>query len=79
MTQEKKPEVVFMPGCFDSFEGTQEELDELVAEIQRLVDSGELLEKSEPLDLDAMLDELSDEEIEDLLNETESITKRTLQ
>ena len=40
MTDEKKPEIVFAPGCFDSFEGTQEELDELVAEIQRLVDSG---------------------------------------
>ena len=25
--------VVFAPGCFDSFEGTQEELDELMAEI----------------------------------------------
>ena len=25
--------VVFAPGCFDSFEGSQQELDELVAEI----------------------------------------------
>jgi len=42
MTDEKKPkEIVFMPGCFDSFEGTQEELDELVAEIKQMFESGE--------------------------------------
>jgi hypothetical protein len=42
----EKPQVVFSPGCFDHFEGTQEELDELMAEIHRLVDSGELFEKA---------------------------------
>jgi len=57
MTDEKKPEVVFAPGCFDSFDGTQEELDELVAEIQRLVDSGELFERSSPVDIDALDDD----------------------
>ena len=42
MTDEKKPkEIVFMPGCFDSFEGTQEELDELVAEIKQIFEPGE--------------------------------------
>lgn len=61
MSEEKKKlEIVFAPGCFDNFEGTQEELDELVAEIKALVDSGELFEKSNPLDID----DLSDEEIE---------------
>jgi hypothetical protein len=58
----KKLEVVFAPGCFDGFEGTQEELDELVAEIRSLVDSGEIFEKSNPLNID----NLSDEEIEKL-------------
>ncbi len=58
----KKLEVVFAPGCFDDFEGTQEELDELVAEIRALVDSGEIFEKSNPLNID----NLSDEEIEKL-------------
>ena len=63
MTDEnKKPEIVFAPGCFDNFEGTQEELDELVAEIQRLVDSGELFEKANPVSLD----DLSDEDLEAL-------------
>lgn len=76
MTENKKPEIVFMPGCFDDFEGTQEELDEMVAEIQRLVESGEIV------DISAILDDLSDEEIEDLLTELDdedSVPKRTLQ
>lgn len=62
MTDEKKPEIVFAPGCFDSFEGTQEELDELVEEIKRLVDSGELFERATPVSLD----DLSDEDLEAL-------------
>lgn len=28
--------IEFSPGCFDQFEGTQEELDELVAEVQKM-------------------------------------------
>jgi hypothetical protein len=31
-----KPKIVYMPGAFDDFEGTQEELDALVAEIESL-------------------------------------------
>lgn len=46
---DKKIEIKFAPGCFDGFEGTQEELDNLVAELQRLADSGELLDKAEPV------------------------------
>ena len=43
MTEEKKAKTLeFAPGCFDSFDGTQEELDEMVAEIQRMFDSGEM-------------------------------------
>ena len=61
--EEKKPlEVVFAPGCFDNFDGTQEELDEMIAEINRLAETGELFERSLPVDLD----ELSDEELEEL-------------
>lgn len=40
--------VVFEPGCFDSFEGTQEELDYLVEEIKRLAETGELLKQATP-------------------------------
>ena len=52
--------LVFAPGCFDTFEGTQEELDELMAEIQASFDSGEMLEQSTPVDLN----NLSDEDLE---------------
>jgi hypothetical protein len=47
-----KPEIVFAPGCFDNFEGTQEELDELIASINQMVESGEIFEKSRPIDFD---------------------------
>jgi hypothetical protein len=34
--------VEFAPGCFDDFEGTQEELDAIINEINDLAKSGEL-------------------------------------
>lgn len=46
----EKIKITFMPGCFDNFEGSQQELDELIKEIQRLADSGELVENLESLD-----------------------------
>jgi hypothetical protein len=62
---EGKFKVVFEPGAFDGFEGTQEELDELVAEITRLAESGEILEQGMLLgDIDE--DELDG--IEDLIS-----------
>jgi hypothetical protein len=63
--EDKKLELVFAPGCFDNFEGTQEELDGLVQEIQRMFDSGEFMEKSTPVNLD----ELDDEILESLVSE----------
>lgn len=81
MTDEKKtPEIVFAPGCFDNFEGTQEELDEMIVEIQRLVESGELFERSQPVSLD----DLDDEDLEaiaeqlGLLDDDEEIEPRML-
>ena len=47
---DKKPEIKFAPGCFDNFEGTQEELQDLIAHIHQMVESGELFEKAVPLD-----------------------------
>ena len=58
MTKEMKIE--FAPGCFDNFEGTQEELDALISDIKEMFASGEALENAVPIDLDDM----SDEEIE---------------
>lgn len=60
MNDKKTPEIIFAPGCFDSFEGTQEELDALILEIQTMAESGELFEKSTPVDVD----ELDDEDLE---------------
>ena len=54
---DKKIKIEFAPGCFDSFTGTQEELDELVAEIQKMAETGELFEKSNALDIDELIDE----------------------
>jgi hypothetical protein len=48
-----KPKLVFMPGCFDGFEGTQEELDEMIAMIKSKVDDGTLFEDSRPVDPDS--------------------------
>lgn len=53
----KELKIVFAPGSFDTFEGTQEELDEFIAEITAMVTSGEFVEKSRPLDIDNLSDE----------------------
>ena len=63
MTEDKKPlKIEFAPGCFDGFEGTQEELDELIAEITQAVTSGEIIEMS---------NELTDEDFADLPEEVQ--------
>jgi len=60
---EKKMKIVFAPGCFDNFDGTQEEMSELLAEINRMVDSGEILENATPVD-ELDLDDLPDDVVE---------------
>ena len=61
MTDTKKPiEVRFAPGCFDHFDGTQEELDALMAEIQETfanMSPEELAAQSIPLEDDLLSDE----------------------
>jgi hypothetical protein len=80
----KELKVEFAPGCFDQFDGTQEELDELIAEIQKMVASGNILENSRALS-DEDFDELPDEVKEQLLSfdpESEELStniKRNLQ
>lgn len=76
MTDKKDIKVVFAPGAFDDFDGTQEELDEMMAEIHRLVETGEIFEKSTPMTEDAFED--LDEEVQikimqalDILGESE--------
>jgi hypothetical protein len=47
--------IVFAEGCFDDFEGTPEELAELISQIELAAETGQLFEDAEPV---------SDEEIE---------------
>ena len=42
--------IEFAPGCFDDFEGTQEELNELIADLKNMVTSGTLWENTLPVD-----------------------------
>lgn len=88
MSKKKKQEgfkVEFAPGCFDQFEGTQEELDELISSIK------ETLGKATPEDLERMSqpldetwDELSEEDQESILRNLDNLEaskkgkKRTL-
>lgn len=85
MTEEKKMKIEFAPGCFDNFEGTQEELDELLGEIQKMFEGKsreEIEAMSRPLSEDDF-DDLPDEVKEHLLNidfdEVSNGSKRTLQ
>jgi len=75
MTDEKKPvKIEFAPGALDNFDGTQEELDELIAEIHRMIETGELFENSRPLDPE------EDADIIEYLESNPDLTdKRTLQ
>jgi hypothetical protein len=76
MTKELKIE--FAPGAFDNFEGTQEELDELMTEIRRMFESGEALEKARTIDFDNPSPEDA-ELIEHLMSLEERTEGRTLQ
>lgn len=48
MTKDVEIKVVFAQGSMDSFDGTQEELDDLVAEIKRMIGDG-LFDDSTPI------------------------------
>ena len=70
MSGNKKPKIEFAPGAFDSFDGTQEELAELVSEIQNMfsnMSSEELAAKSRPVSLDD-LEELDEETQQQILS-----------
>ena len=86
MTKEEKPiKIEFAPGAFDNFDGTQEELDELVAEIQNMFlnkTPEEINAMSRPLtdeDLEELPDEVKETLIREALGETDSTPPRTLQ
>ena len=57
-----KPKIIFAPGCFDAFDGTQEELDGLIADIKNMAENGSLMDNATKLsdeEEDALLDMLS--------------------
>jgi len=70
MTEKKPLKIVFDPGCFDHFEGTQAELDEFVAQIQAMAESGLLFENSV---------EMTDEDLAELDEETRQQIIRALE
>ncbi len=75
LEESKELKLEFAPGCFDNFEGTQEELDELISQIKEMFASGEAQQLATPLDLD----ELDDEDLEILYQLDEQDKGRTLQ
>ena len=76
MTQKKPLKIVFDPGCFDHFDGTQEELDQLVAELTAAAESGDLFEDSHEITEDDW-DELDDDIKAHILRSTDN-DKRNL-
>jgi len=53
---EGKIKIIFEPGCFDDFDGTQEELDEAVAEITKMFENGLAEAESRELDLEELME-----------------------
>jgi hypothetical protein len=79
MSNDKDTEfkLVFAPGCFDDFEGTQEELEEMIEQIKKSFESGELFEQSFEIDMEELA--LEDPELFQKLNAPLEDPKRTLQ
>lgn len=48
----KPLKVVFAPGCFDNFDGTQEEMDEFMEMLKSKIEDGSIFTDSRPLDPD---------------------------
>jgi hypothetical protein len=84
MTEEKKLKVEFAPGAFDHFEGTQEELDEMVAEITTMftdLTPEELEARSKSVDIADLLDDedITEEQFEQILTALVGNSERKLQ
>jgi hypothetical protein len=56
-----KLKIVFAEGAFDGFEGTQEELQELIADLHQQLEDGTLFDNAIPVpedEADALLDKI---------------------
>ena len=70
MSESKLPngmKLVFAPGCFDNFEGSQEELDSLVKEIEQAFENGDLENGSNIVEIEELTETLSEDEIKNLM------------
>ena len=72
---DKKIRIEFAPGAFDDFDGTQEELDALMAELERMAESGELAANSVALD---DWDELDDADRDSIAEALQKVTPRSI-
>ena len=64
--------VKFAPGCFDNWEGTQQELDDFVAQINKMAESGEFMKNAIHVDLDE-LEQLNPEFYDSIINDVDHI------
>ena len=84
MTEEKKLKIEIAPGAFDSFEGTQEELDEFISEVTTMLTEltpEELEARSRPVDLTELFEdeEITEEQFAQILTALVGDNKRKLQ
>ena len=56
---EPKLKLVFQEGCFDGFDGTPDELAEMIAELHRMAADGTIMDDATPLD-DDQIEELNE-------------------
>jgi hypothetical protein len=79
---EKKMKVEFAPGAFDDFDGTQEELDSLQAEIVSMfanMTAEELAERSQPVDIEELIEDGERDVVEKIVQAMSDNSTRTLQ
>jgi hypothetical protein len=77
-----KIKVVIAPGAFDNFEGSQEELDEMMQQIHAMIADGSLFKNSNAVDVDDLLEseDPEDQELaEKLLQSLDNQSPRLLQ
>lgn len=66
--------VTFAESFFEDFEGTPEEMEELLATISEMIADGSLFEKSIPFSMD----ELDEDEAEELMEQMRQAEKRSI-
>ena len=77
----KEVKIEFAPGCFDNFEGTQDELEALQKEILDMLTNltpEELEEKSRPVDIEELAEDLTHEEFKQVMAAITDNGKRKL-